>query len=46
MVGNIIEASLVLIALFLVVTNAQGFSDAANSVGGVYVNAVKALQGR
>lgn len=46
MVGRVIEVTLVLIVLYLVLSNAFGFSSAIASIGKVYVNAVKALQGR
>ena len=46
MVGNIIEATLFLVALFLIVTNSQGFSTAIGATGSVYTQADKALQGR
>lgn len=45
MVGRVIEVTFTLIAMYLVITNADKFSTAANAVGGVYVNAVRALQG-
>lgn len=45
-VTNIIEATFLLILVFLVVVNANGFNTAATAIGGVYTSAVKALQGR
>lgn len=41
-----LEIALVAVALYLVLTNAQGFSQVAASVGNVYGSSVKALQGR
>jgi anionic cell wall polymer biosynthesis LytR-Cps2A-Psr (LCP) family protein len=46
MFGQVVEATVTLVLLYLVVANADGFSKAAQAVGGVYVNAVTALQGR
>jgi len=43
---KIVEGTIVLILMFLVLTNAQGFATVSSSVGTTYVNAVKALQGR
>jgi hypothetical protein len=44
--GRILEITFTLIAMFLVITNAENFSKAANAVGNVYINAVSTLQGR
>lgn len=41
-----IEITFTLILLYLVLTRATGFSAAVRSLGAVYVDAVKALQGR
>jgi hypothetical protein len=46
MVRQVIELTLVLVALYLVLTNASGFANVARSLGGVYTSSVKALQGR
>jgi hypothetical protein len=46
MVGRVIEVSFVLILVFLVVTNSQGFYTALSGIGQTYVGAVKTLQGR
>lgn len=43
---NVIQWTGWLILAFLVLANADGFSKATNAIGSVYVNAVKALQGR
>ena len=42
---RIIEITVVLVLVFLVVTNARGFNTAASAISGVYTGAVKALQG-
>lgn len=42
----VIEGTITLIILYLIVANADGFSKAVQAGGGVYVNAVQALQGR
>jgi hypothetical protein len=41
-----LEIALVAVLTYLVVTNAQGFSQIAASVGNVYASSVRALQGR
>lgn len=46
MVGRIIEGTITLVVTYLVLTNAQGFSAAAQSVANGYIGSVKALQGR
>lgn len=46
MFGRIIEVTFTLIAMYIIIINADKFSTAANAVGGVYVNAVRALQGQ
>lgn len=46
MIGQVIEATVTLIMAFLILSNADGFASAARASGEVYVNAVKALQGR
>lgn len=46
MIGRIIEVTFTLIAMYLIIINADKFSTAANAVGGVYVNAVRTLQGQ
>jgi len=43
---NAFEIAMVAIVLYLVVTNAGGFSQVAASIGNVYTSGVKALQGR
>lgn len=43
---NAFELAMVAIVLYLVVTNADGFSKVTSSIGGVYSSGVKALQGR
>lgn len=44
--GKYLEGAVVLIAVYLVVTNFVGFSSAVNSVGGVFNQSFKTLQGR
>lgn len=47
--GNLsrwIEITFVLIVLYLVLSRALGFSSVVRSIGKVYVESVKALQGR
>lgn len=46
MIGRWIEITFVLIVLYLVLSKALGFSSAVRSIGKVYVDSVKALQGR
>lgn len=46
MVGRILEGTATLVLVYLVLTNASGFSSAASAAGSVYTNAVKTLQGR
>lgn len=46
MVARLIEGSIVLIALYLVIVNAAGFSSVVRSIGSVYASSVKVLQGR
>ncbi len=41
-----LEITFVVLIVYLVLINARGFSAAASSLGRVYVDAVKALQGR
>lgn len=46
MVGRVIEGTIVLIVLYLILSNSKGFSDIVKSSGAVYGNSVKVLQGR
>ena len=46
MVGRVIEGTITLVITYLVLTNAQGFSSAAQAIANGYVGSVKALQGR
>lgn len=41
-----LEITFILILLYLVLSRALGFSSVVRSIGKVYVDAVKALQGR
>jgi hypothetical protein len=45
-VNRILEITFVLVLAFLVIANAGNFSIAMQSLGAVYVAAVKTLQGR
>ena len=44
--GRILEITFILILIYLVLSRAVGFSAAVKSIGKVYVDSVKALQGR
>lgn len=44
--SGIIESTFVLILVFLVVSNAFGFSQAMQSIGDLYTSSVRTLQGR
>ena len=44
--GRILEITFILILIYLVLSRALGFSTAVRSIGKVYVDSVKALQGR
>ena len=44
--GRVLEITFLLILVYLVLSRALGFSTAVRSVGKVYVDSVKALQGR
>ena len=46
MVRQVIEVTLVLIVLYLILNNREGFSSAVRSIGSVYGSSVKTLQGR
>lgn len=46
MVGQIVEGTILLIAVFLVLGNASGFMLVASAIGQTYVAAVRTLQGR
>lgn len=45
-VNRWIEITFTLVLVFLVLSNGQAFSMIANTVGSVYANSVKVLQGR
>ena len=45
-VNRIIEGTIILVLVFLVLTNANGFDTVASAIGNVYTSAVKTLQGR
>lgn len=44
--GKFLEITFVLILVFLVVTNAKGFSSVMGSLAAAYTTSVRALQGR
>ena len=44
--GRWMEITLILIAIYLVVSRASGFSAVMGSIGKSYTGAVRALQGR
>lgn len=44
--GRILEITMVAIVLYLVLTNAFGFSSIISTAGEVYAKSVTALQGR
>ena len=44
--SKVLSGTAVLIGIYLIVKNASGTKTVVNSLGGVYVNGVKALQGR
>jgi len=44
--SNIIEGTVILIAIYLVVSNAFGFSRVVSALAEAYTGAVVALQGR
>lgn len=44
--SGIIESTFVLILVYLVVSNAYGFSTSMKAVGDLYTSSVKTLQGR
>lgn len=46
MVNRVLEITFVLVMAYLVIANANNFSTAVKAVGGVYIGAVKTLQGR
>lgn len=43
---RLFEVTFTLVLVYLILNNAVGFSSAVTAAGNVYVNAVKALQGR
>lgn len=45
-VNRIIEITFTLVLVFLILSNGQAFSMVANTVGSIYVNSVRALQGQ
>lgn len=46
MVNRVLEITFVLVILYLVLNNYQGFGSVVRSVGSVYSSSVKTLQGR
>lgn len=45
MVARVIEGTITVLLVGIILSNADGFSKAAQAIGGVYVDAVKALRG-
>lgn len=45
-VNRVIEITFVLIVVYLVIVNAIDFSIVVNTIGTLYIEAVKTLQGR
>lgn len=46
MVAKILSGTALLICLYLVLSNASGTTSMLNSIGSIYTNSVKTLQGR
>lgn len=46
MIGRVIEGTIVLVAVFLVLSRANAFATAVSAIGSVYSGSVKVLQGR
>lgn len=46
MLGDIIQLTLVLVMAYLIIANAEKFGTAVGAAGGVWINAIKAFQGR
>lgn len=45
-IDRILEITAVAVVLYLILSNAYGFSQVVSSVAGAYSSSVKALQGR
>lgn len=45
-VGKVLEITFILVLMYLVLTNGNAFSQVVGSLGNVYTNSVKVLQGR
>lgn len=45
-IGQIIEGTFVVVALYLIVKNAGGFSQTVTAISSAYAGSVKALQGQ
>jgi hypothetical protein len=45
-VSQILEISFMLVLVYLVVVNADGFSSSVRALGSVYTASIKTLQGR
>lgn len=46
MLNRVLEGTAMLILVYLVLKNADGFSSVARSIGDTYVASIKGLQGR
>lgn len=44
--NHVVEVTFTLVLVYLILANSVGFSSVITSAGSVYVNSVKALQGR
>ena len=43
---KLLSGTAVLIGIYLIITNSRGTTSVVNSLGGVYTDGVRALQGR
>lgn len=46
MIGKALEATVLLILVYLVLSNSLNFSQVVKAISGAYIEAVKTLQGR
>lgn len=46
MLGKIIDATVLMIVVFLVLTNFKGFTASVGAAGGAYTGIIRAFQGR
>lgn len=45
-ISKVLSGTAILVAMYLIVTNAKSTVSVINSIGGVYTDSVKTLQGR